>query len=97
MGGTWAGEEGVRVRGWVSSQAPGGMLSTLWHLLSWTLFCLPESEDLRPGLQPSELGGPHSFVPSTMLAKYYLHRSSRLVGEMETKLIHQEMYYYEYS
>lgn len=38
----------------------------------------------------------HLFLQQ-MLAKYYLPGSSWLVGEMETKLIQQEMYYYEYS
>lgn len=66
------------------------------HLLSWILFCCPHSEDLHPGLHPSEPECPHLFLQQ-MLATYCLHGSSWLVGEKDTKLIYQEMYHYGYN
>lgn len=61
------------------SQVPPGSLSSLRHLLSWILFCRPHSEDLHPGLHPSELECPHLFV-SSMNASHILPSWKLLVN-----------------
>lgn len=98
MGGTWAGQEGVGVRG---RGFPLGLLGESFLLFG---ICYHGSFSAAQRVRTCVLtSNPvnldvliHLFLQQ-MLAKYHLHGSSWLVGEMETKLIHQEMYYYEYS